>query len=459
MDTTLAQNLMLSYKGDDVYESYLITYDITDQEKEQIALGNHVNLTDKVTITLFKNQDWYQQKTTTCTDEITVTETSCGFVGSKPDSDHPGCFLENGEPATFITVNVTTVCAGGSGSTGGNNNNNTNSSGTSYSGGGGNPNNQNGTPNSANTEPCNNQSIDIGNGDCATGATLPIIIPLDSSTLEQNQLINNINDYLETPLTFEQRDWISDLSSNQINEISDFLIINDFSQEAIRSLQITINIDKSNNLNAPFSQSYIDSVNCCNTPVLIIDPTLGIKYYSYVRNEIALVKDAEYLQDHQFTNWELTKIYFEANLGALQLGLDIIGVIPAFGEVADIVNGVIYTIQGDGVNATFSYAAAVPFIGWFSTGAKWAKLTITLADGSRTTLKWVVKSGDIIEFGSRGQLRKILGITDSAFQAHHIIPWNKRISDVIQKAAKADSPFQYERCIKWFFHSSLEKST
>ncbi|OBX19681.1 HNH/ENDO VII superfamily nuclease [Gelidibacter algens] len=51
----------------------------------------------------------------------------------------------------------------------------------------------------------------------------------------------------------------------------------------------------------------------------------------------------------------------------------------------------------------------------------------------------------IVEFGSdgynRSQLRKILNITDSAIQAHHIIPLNFRNSPLVQKAAKSDNVF------------------
>ena len=51
--------------------------------------------------------------------------------------------------------------------------------------------------------------------------------------------------------------------------------------------------------------------------------------------------------------------------------LDAAGTIPLIGEVADGINGLWYTLEGDYVNAGFSFGAMIPFLGWGSTGAKW----------------------------------------------------------------------------------------
>ena len=215
IDTTVVQNLMLSYKGDGVYDSYLFTYNnLTIEEKEQIALGNNVDLSGRVEVSLFEDQDWNEQRTVNCTDEVNITETSCGFIGEKPDKDHPGCFLENGEPVTFITITVTTVCSNSGSGSGGGSGGGSGSSGSGSTGGGGGGTNPN--PNNTNTvppeepEPCDNQSIDLGNGQCATGVTLPIVIPpLNEEEYFENNLeewivfdelpgdIINLNEYLE----------------------------------------------------------------------------------------------------------------------------------------------------------------------------------------------------------------------------------------------------------------------
>lgn len=53
--------------------------------------------------------------------------------------------------------------------------------------------------------------------------------------------------------------------------------------------------------------------------------------------------------------------------------LDIIGLIPVFGEVADGANALIYLAEGDTVNAALSAAAMVPGLGMAATGAKFGK--------------------------------------------------------------------------------------
>ncbi|MEK5146690.1 GH-E family nuclease [Psychrobacillus sp. FSL K6-4615] len=57
-------------------------------------------------------------------------------------------------------------------------------------------------------------------------------------------------------------------------------------------------------------------------------------------------------------------------LDSLQFGLDIAGLVPGFGEIADGVNGAIYTARGDKLNATLSFTAMIPFAGWASTSGK-----------------------------------------------------------------------------------------
>lgn len=69
--------------------------------------------------------------------------------------------------------------------------------------------------------------------------------------------------------------------------------------------------------------------------------------------------------------------------------LDVLGLVPGFGEVADGVNAAWYAAEGDWVNAGLSAAAMVPFVGWAATGGKWgvrgAKF-VTTPQGART---WV----------------------------------------------------------------------
>ena len=57
-------------------------------------------------------------------------------------------------------------------------------------------------------------------------------------------------------------------------------------------------------------------------------------------------------------------------INVVQTGLDVAGLVPGFGEIADGVNALIYLARGDYLNAGLSGAAMIPFLGWGSTGAK-----------------------------------------------------------------------------------------
>lgn len=47
--------------------------------------------------------------------------------------------------------------------------------------------------------------------------------------------------------------------------------------------------------------------------------------------------------------------------------MDIVGLILGVGEIADGVNGLIYTAKGDALNAPLSFPAMIPVVGWAST--------------------------------------------------------------------------------------------
>lgn len=161
-----------------------------------------------------------------------------------------------------------------------------------------------------------------------------------------------------------------------------------------------------------------------------IDPAL---YIDFVVN-LAMVKV-------EHPTWNSAQIYLEATWrtisGVVHTALDICGLIPAGGEPCDLVNGVIYAIEGEGMNATLSFAAAIPFLGWPSTGAKYAEVAVQTASGALRKLRLEVV-GSVITFGQRDVLRSVMNITDPLNDAHHIIPWGKQTDPLVQLAAKAD---------------------
>ena len=145
-----------------------------------------------------------------------------------------------------------------------------------------------------------------------------------------------------------------------------------------------------------------------------------------------------------YPEWSKARCFWEASRESIQYMLDLGGLIPVAGEICDLTNAAIYTINGDGLNATLSYVSAIPIAGWFSTGAKFGVKVVNKTAShiaSRQVLKWILGTDGIIKFGYRSQLRKVLQLTDAAKQAHHIIPWEFANNAIVQKAAKSAEAF------------------
>lgn len=126
--------------------------------------------------------------------------------------------------------------------------------------------------------------------------------------------------------------------------------------------------------------------------------------------------------------------------GTVHTMLDLAGLVPGFGGVFDFANGVFYTMEGDGVNAAFSFAATLPFAGWAATGAKYAVKTIG-ESGRIYNLSFRLVNGTV-KFASenalRSQLRNVLKLSVGDGKiAHHIIPLEFVENTVFQAAAKS----------------------
>jgi len=59
-------------------------------------------------------------------------------------------------------------------------------------------------------------------------------------------------------------------------------------------------------------------------------------------------------------------------LNYLETGLDIIGLVPVFGEAADLINAGIYAARGQYGMMGMSLGSALPLAGWAFTGGKFA---------------------------------------------------------------------------------------
>ena len=67
-------------------------------------------------------------------------------------------------------------------------------------------------------------------------------------------------------------------------------------------------------------------------------------------------------------------------LDGVQIGLDVVGLVPGVGEIADGLNGLISLARGDYTGAALSFGAMIPFAGWGATGAKWVRTGVRLSD-------------------------------------------------------------------------------
>ena len=89
----------------------------------------------------------------------------------------------------------------------------------------------------------------------------------------------------------------------------------------------------------------------------------------------------------------------------VQIGLDIIGLIPGLGEIADGLNGLISLARGDYAGAALSFAAMIPFAGWAATAGKFgrrAKNVIHVAsDATRAVTKYGDEAASVVKFAER----------------------------------------------------------
>lgn len=224
-----------------------------------------------------------------------------------------------------------------------------------------------------------------------------------------------------------------DFPKEMLNILAESEINEPLGPEGLNALKMALATKTGGYFTKPFDANYHQ----------LIDPFTDVNLNSTQVNQWIVyftVQCAVLRLEHP--EWSTAKIYWYASKEMLHIALDIVGLVPVVGEIADLANGAIYTIHGDGLNATLSVASAIPVAGWFAVGIKYAKKTVNIVGGGKTTLKWLVKSGNNIVFGDRGQLRKVLNLAiGDPRQAHHIIPWGKSIHPAIQKAAKSSNEF------------------
>lgn len=80
---------------------------------------------------------------------------------------------------------------------------------------------------------------------------------------------------------------------------------------------------------------------------------------------------------------ETKRPWWKKALGVTHIALDAGGLVPGLGELADGANSLIYLGEGDSTNAALSAGAMIPFVGWGSTGAKYAIKADHAVDAAR----------------------------------------------------------------------------
>ncbi|GAA4459357.1 hypothetical protein GCM10023189_32960 [Nibrella saemangeumensis] len=95
--------------------------------------------------------------------------------------------------------------------------------------------------------------------------------------------------------------------------------------------------------------------------------------------------------------------------------LDVAGLIPGAGEIADGVNALLYLAEGNKTDAALSAAAMIPIAGWAATGAKFYKTVDKAVD--------LAKPGEDLFVGTYNQVRRanIKSGLNSTHTPHHVV--------------------------------------
>ncbi len=247
---------------------------------------------------------------------------------------------------------------------------------------------------------------------------------------------------LQLGLTPQQALWLQQ-NLEFATLIDQQLTDNDYSEESKTTSKILIDLGRYNLLETAWDVDFASAAtphleshySCC--PSILMMPNFSLMFTKHTLANYVIIR-----QDNP--GWSKLRCAWEAVQESVHTGLDVAGLIPVIGEVFDIGHGILYSIQGDGLNATLAFAAAVPFAGWAATTSKYLKKTITALDGSSRTLKWVKLTNNVVAFGDRRLLRKVLGLGSISADprvAHHLIPWDHGIDDLVQKATQSTNPF------------------
>ncbi|QSB28032.1 AHH domain-containing protein [Flavobacterium sp. CLA17] len=429
----LARNL-----GDEKFKAYIITYYFPDGIASQ---HNNFKITEfkEINSETFSIQNITSKKNCENTYEFNIIETAhkC-YSGAHSGESQAGQCDGNGAPpySTYqVVAYLTNSC--GEGTTGGSTDGGPSGpggGGGSGSGGGGGP------------------AVD-------TGISLPP--PCQSADCGVPILANEINDLLGSTLDYSQLEFLSH-HDDVAASLKSFLGQNNTAADKSFVKQI-IDVVKNDAAVDSKAFSFVLSAQADTKIETELDNNFFLSVDQFMDADLADInsKDPDliiYFGQHHIEKmirlkkinpqWSYLKCYWEASKEVVHITLDVFGTVPVVGELADVTNGVLYLIEGDGVNASLSAASAVPVAGWAAVSTKYAiKFRQATTIATKVKLVWKV-TDNVITFGSRSQLRKVLGlVVGDLRQAHHIIPWAKQSKAAIQKASKSQHAFHLNEAI------------
>ncbi len=253
-------------------------------------------------------------------------------------------------------------------------------------------------------------------------------------------------------LTFTLDDFLNDPDiAPYVDVMLSFVIEKNFDLESIVASEVVAELSENDLLFNNYSESdetlanqiIFDAEACYGTLTV---PVFHLHYTGRVYEEYTYLTERWKVDNPGQTlgNLEKMRLFLEAKWkllkGTTHTVLDICGLIPLMGEACDLTNGFIYLIEGDGLNATLSFGGAIPVYGWASTGARYAVLIgKNLNNGFEYALRYKRLANGTIEFRIRGNttFRQIVGVTDVADDAHHLIPQGESAHGLVQRAANA----------------------
>lgn len=123
----------------------------------------------------------------------------------------------------------------------------------------------------------------------------------------------------------------------------------------------------------------------------------------------------------------------EQILDGIQIGLDVVGLLPVIGEAADIINAGISFARGDYIGAALSLAAAIPFAGWSATAGKTIKKSASTLTAAEKSIQGALSPPAAKPKGPNRDGAKIKGSPDNQPSPPERPSWRDSEADVAKK--------------------------